>query len=186
VTDTPQNPRRTPESERKKISADARQSLVQTEKNRDASGRFVSGNSGGPGRPPKDPTFRELCAAQRDRNIAYLISVRDDPKADPELRFEAVKLMVAYDAGKPVTVASGPLVSIDLRTGERPPLPADLTPTEAFLLLQKQPERADEYLAIIRGQRRAQAGTAVIEHEPLSDGGPQSAAQAPPGEDGSE
>ena len=82
---------------------------------RDSNGRFVSGGAGGQGRPPLDPTLKALATADRERNFDFIRGLRDNAKADMELRFEAAKLLAQYSDGKPVTLA-GPAVQVNVGT----------------------------------------------------------------------
>src|SRR5579862_7847897 len=91
----------TPERTEKKTLVLAGGETV-TKRERDpTTGKFVTGNAGGPGRPPRPPKMRELAEADRQANFDYIRGLRDDPKADPELRFEAAKLLAQYSDGKP-------------------------------------------------------------------------------------
>ena len=84
---------------------------------RGTDGRFVSW--AGPGRRPTDPTLKALAAADREKNFAFIRGMRDDPKADAELRFEAAKLLAQYSDGKPSLgmVPQGPLVNLSIGAG---------------------------------------------------------------------
>lgn len=104
---------------------------------RDANGRFID-RAPGPGRPPMDPNLKQLAAADRSKNFEFIRGMRDDRKMDPELRFEAAKLLAMYSDGKPTLglMPHGPLVSMSFGA----PAPGEmgataLTPEQAYLAM---------------------------------------------------
>jgi hypothetical protein len=113
------------------------------ENKRDGKGRYLTGVSGNPnGRPPITPEMkmvRELAAVEREANIASLVRIRDHSK-DIWARIEAIKLLLQYSDGKPVTAHAGaPLVSVNLNQNIEPrTVSAD--------------EAASVYMAMVRGQ----------------------------------
>lgn len=127
-----QQARVTPERAGKKIS-----------RTRDASGRFALGCAPGPGRRPTDPTLKALAAADRERNFGFIRSLRDDRKADMELRFEAAKLLASYSDGKPLTAHVGaPLVNLNF--GMTPATPGDqVSQQEALAYIYATPTAGD-------------------------------------------
>jgi len=86
---------------------------------RDGRGRFASGDSPDRwkrGRPPVTPetkAVRELAAVERPANVTRLVQIRDHAK-DVWARIEAVKILLQYSDGKPVSAHQGaPLVNIN-------------------------------------------------------------------------
>jgi hypothetical protein len=62
---------------------------------------WAPGQSGNPGgRPKRLATFQELCRGEQAANFARLQAIAADEKH--KQRVEAIKLMLAYDLGRPV------------------------------------------------------------------------------------
>jgi hypothetical protein len=170
---------------------------------RDATGRFTVGCAPGPGRRPTDPTLKALAAADRERNFEFIRGMRDDRKMDPELRFEAAKLLAQYSDGKPSLgmLPNGPLVNVNLNGASPAASPA--SDIDAVVELagddgSMPPERRDRLLAgVFASAERAAARVAerravvAVQHQPASTAIPERTADAaapaiappsPPGE----
>lgn len=99
--------KRTPKQrERKEISG------------RDDRGRFIKGLSANPkGRPPITPELkavRALAEVHRESNVEKLVQLRDT-SPDPWVVIEAIKLLLQYSDGKPVTAHTGaPLINLNV------------------------------------------------------------------------
>jgi hypothetical protein len=91
---------------------------------RNEKGHFLPGVSGNrKGRKPisvEMKEVRELCIVERPANVSCLVRIRDGAK-DVWARIEAVKLLLQYSDGKPVTAHTGaPLVNVNLGTFAAP------------------------------------------------------------------
>ncbi len=115
---------RTPDSEPKKKFG------------RDDKGRWLTGESGNArGRPPITPEMkmvRSLCEVEREANVAELVRLRNSAD-DPWVRIEAIKILLQYSDGKPVTAHTGaPLVNMNFGM---PAGTADLSPADAYRMM---------------------------------------------------
>jgi hypothetical protein len=135
---------------------------------RDARGRFVVGVSGNPkGQAPRTPEMkavRELAAVERVANIARLVDIRDNA-ADVWARIEAVKLLLQYSDGKPVTAHQGsPLVNVNVGLGgPGVGMPGQgMSPAEAYRYMV-------EGLVPATGDHPAFQSKPAIEHEPKGE-----------------
>jgi hypothetical protein len=102
---------------RKTPASDQKKNLDRDEKGRWAVG--VSGNSRG--RPPITPEMKQvkaLCEVERAANVAGLVNIRDSAE-DVWARIEAIKILLMYSDGKPVTAiaSNGPLVNVNIANG---------------------------------------------------------------------
>lgn len=136
---------------------------------RDGRGRFRAGASGNPnGRKPLTPDQRavhELCVLERPANVARLVHLRDH-SADEEVQLEAIKIMLSYSDGKPVTAhVGGPLVNVNV--GLAPPGGRPLSPEECYRYVISGTLPRDEELALI-AQLEEAARRPAIEHEPVA------------------
>ena len=103
-------------------------------------GRFYPGDPRinrtipGPGRPRSE--VKERLSQEREKNVAFLMGLRDDIGQRTRDRLEAVALMLAYDLGKPAQVIEGDgeqlIVTVRTATGADPwakPAPPPLDPS---------------------------------------------------------
>jgi hypothetical protein len=135
---------------------------------RDGKGRWLVGASGNSrGRPPITPEMkmvRELCEVEREANVAELVRLRDTA-ADPWVRIEAIKMLLLYSDGKPVTAiaSNGPLVNVNIANGA--PITSAAEAAAFYASILGNPS-AD--LSQIRFASPA-TDAAVIEHAPAVD-----------------
>ena len=67
---------------------------------RDKNGRFAKGNPGG-GRRKMPPEFREAVLKYAPDALSVVAGIMRDPKAEPQHRLAAAKLVIEYAYGKP-------------------------------------------------------------------------------------
>jgi hypothetical protein len=88
---------------------------------RDEKGRFLPGVVSNPkGRPPitvEIKAVRALAEVEREANVRELVRLRDTAE-DPWVRLEAIKMLLNYSDGKPVSRHDGaPLVALQFNSG---------------------------------------------------------------------
>jgi hypothetical protein len=91
---------------------------------RDGKGRFLPGVAANPkGRPPitvEIKAVRALAEVEREANVRELVRLRDNA-ADPWVRLEAIKMLLNYSDGKPVSRHDGaPLVALQFNNNGAP------------------------------------------------------------------
>ncbi len=110
---------------------------------RGANGRFLPGAVANPkGRPPitvEIKAVRALAEVEREANVRELVRLRDTA-ADPWVRLEAIKMLLNYSDGKPVSRHDGaPLVALQFNNNGGMPIADAHTAAQVYESIMRDP-----------------------------------------------